>query len=182
VRSTIRSTGASPIPADEEVAVVTVELRTMTSQEYDAWRPGAIEGYAAEHADAGSRPAETALEQAHKEFDELLPDGVETPEHHLLVATDRGTGVGLLWLNVPPPPQRAAFVFDVEVDEALRGKGYGRAIMLAAEAYVRERGCSTLRLHVFGSNTVARSLYESLGYETTNVMMSKRLGDPGGDS
>jgi ribosomal protein S18 acetylase RimI-like enzyme len=154
----------------------------MTPQEYDAWRPGAIEGYAAEHADAGSRPAETSLEQARKEFDELLPDGVDTPEHHLLVATDHGTRVGLLWLNIPPPPQRAAFVYDVEVDETLRGKGYGRAIMLAAEAYVRERGSSSLRLHVFGSNAVARSLYESLGYATTNVMMAKRLSDPDGDS
>jgi ribosomal protein S18 acetylase RimI-like enzyme len=154
----------------------------MTAQEYDAWRPGAIEAYAAGHADAGSRPAETSLEQARKEFDELLPDGVDTAEHHLLVAMDEGTRAGVLWLNVPPPPQRTAFVFDVEVDETLRGKGYGRAIMLAAEAYVRERGCSTLRLHVFGSNTVARSLYESLGYETTNVMMAKRIGDPGGNS
>jgi ribosomal protein S18 acetylase RimI-like enzyme len=161
--------------------VTRVELRTMTSQEYDAWLPGAIEGYAAQHADAGSRPAETSLELAHKEFGELLPDGVDTPEHHLLVATDAGTRVGLLWLNVPAQ-QRTATVFDVEVDQAQRGKGYGRAIMLAAEAYVRERGCSTLRLHVFGSNAVARSLYESLGYETTNVLMAKRLSDPGGDS
>jgi ribosomal protein S18 acetylase RimI-like enzyme len=154
----------------------------MTSEEYDAWLPGAIEAYAAEHADAGSRPAETSLEQAHKEFAEFLPGGVDTPEQHLLVALDEGRRVGLLWLNLPPPPERAAFVLDVEVDEALRGKGYGRAIMLAAEAYVRKRGCSALRLHVFGSNAVARSLYESLGYETTNVMMSKRLGDTGGDS
>jgi ribosomal protein S18 acetylase RimI-like enzyme len=152
----------------------------MTAEEYEQWLPGAIEGYAAQHAAAGSRPAATSLEQAHKEFDELLPDGVDTAEQHLLVAMSDRTRVGLLWLRIPAPPEDTAFVYDVEVDEAERGKGYGRAVMLAGESYVRERGCTTLRLHVFGSNAVARSLYESLGYETTNVMMVKRLGEPTG--
>lgn len=70
----------------------------------------------------------------------------------------------------------SAFVYDVEVDAAARGKGYGRGLMLAAEPYARDRGAGVLKLHVFGSNTVARGLYESLGYETTNVSMAKPLG------
>jgi predicted GNAT family acetyltransferase len=36
-------------------------------------------------------------------------------------------------------------------------------------------GLKTLKLHVFGSNHVARKLYETVGYETTNVNMSKNL-------
>jgi predicted GNAT family acetyltransferase len=30
-------------------------------------------------------------------------------------------------------------------------------------------------LHVFGHNQVARALYEKIGYEVTNVLMSKKL-------
>lgn len=155
--------------------MASVELRKMTKQEYDAWLPGAIAGYAAEHAAAGSRPSDRALEMAKKEFAELLPDGLATDQHHLLVATSDDVRVGVLWLQIPPSDQGAAFVFDVEVEGDLRGKGYGRATMLAAETYVRSHGHSKLRLHVFGQNAVARSLYESLGYETTNVMMTKEL-------
>ena len=147
----------------------------MTTEEYEAWLPETIAGYAAQHAEAGSRPADRALEIARQEFAELLPDGPETDQQHLLVATSDGLRVGILWLKIPPSDQDAAFVFDIEVQEDLRGQGFGRATMLAAESYVRDHGNSTLRLHVFAANTTARSLYESLGYETTNVMMTKKL-------
>ncbi len=160
--------------------MTSVNLRPMTTEEYDAWVPAAIADYAAQHVAAGSRPAETSLELARTEFAELLPEGLQTDQHHLLVAESDGERVGLLWLRIPSLGD-AAFVFDVEVQTQQRGKGFGRAIMLAAESYARDRGATALRLHVFGSNTVARSLYESLGYETTNVNMSKSLVSPDAD-
>ncbi len=155
--------------------MATVELRKMTAEEYEAWLPDAIAGYAAQHAEAGSRPADRSLEMAEQEFAGLLPDGLGTDQQHLLVATCDGKRVGILWLKIPPADEGGAFVFDVEVEPDLRGKGFGRATMLAAESYVRGHGSSQLRLHVFGGNTAARSLYESLGFETTAVMMTKAL-------
>ena len=157
--------------------MASADVRPMTTAEYDAWVPAAIADYAAQHVAAGSRPAETSLELAHTEFAELLPEGLQTDHHHLLVAESAGERVGILWLRIPSSGD-AAFVFDVEVETQQRGKGYGRAIMLAAESYARDRGATALRLHVFGTNTVARSLYESLGYETTNVNMTKSLVSP----
>lgn len=155
-----------------------VELRPMTAVEYDGWLPTSIEDYAAEHARAGSRPADKSLEMAHEEFQRLLPDGLATPEHHLLVGlTDGGERVGFLWLRIPPAGsgEADAFVYNVEVDADKRGNGHGRGLMRAAESYARDQGSTALRLHVFGHNTVARSLYERLGYETTNVTMVKPL-------
>lgn len=155
-----------------------VVLRPMHAEEYVAWLPTSIEEYAAEHARAGSRLASKALEMAHEEFQKLLPDGLATAEHHLLVGlTDAGERVGFLWLRIPPvgSGQTDAFIYNVEVDPDKRGKGYGRGLMVAAESYARDQGSTALRLHVFGHNTVARSLYENLGYETTNVNMMKPL-------
>ena len=34
-----------------------------------------------------------------------------------------------------------------------------------------------IQLHVFGHNSGARALYRKLGYEETNVIMTKRLID-----
>jgi len=61
------------------------------------------------------------------------------------------------------------------VEEMFRGRGYGRSIMLLLEEKAREMGLKSLGLHVFGSNQVARRLYEAVGYEVTNVNMKKTL-------
>ena len=47
--------------------------------------------------------------------------------------------------------------------------------MLAAEDFVRAQGASSLSLNVFGNNTVARRLYESLGYQALAIAMRKNL-------
>ena len=61
------------------------------------------------------------------------------------------------------------------MDEAHRGNGYGRELMLLAVVESRRRGLTALRLNVFGPNVVARQLDESLGYEMTSQNMAKRL-------
>lgn len=68
-----------------------------------------------------------------------------------------------------------AWVFYVEVDEARRGSGLGRAAMVLAEEDARAHGATELGLNVFGPNTVARHLYESLGFEPTAINMVKQL-------
>jgi ribosomal protein S18 acetylase RimI-like enzyme len=45
--------------------------------------------------------------------------------------------------------------------------------MRLAEDEARARGMTSLGLNVHGQNTVARSLYESLGYEITALQMKK---------
>jgi ribosomal protein S18 acetylase RimI-like enzyme len=148
----------------------------MTEEEYAAWYPEAIAGYADGHIKAGSMPADSAHEMAAKQFADLLPDGLATPAHHLLIGEADGERVGVLWLNIPTEGERVnAFVYDVEVEESQRGKGYGRGMMVGAERYALDHGAATIKLHVFGDNTVARGLYRSLGYVETNVNMAKPL-------
>ena len=61
------------------------------------------------------------------------------------------------------------------IDEAQRGKGYGKAMMLAAERELVQRGVTKLGLNVFGSNKTAIGLYERLGYEVISQQMTKPL-------
>lgn len=158
---------------------MTVRLAPMTSEQFDALWPGLIEGYAADMVAAAALPADAARERAERQAAELLPDGVATPEHHLLVAYDDDRPVGRLWLWIHDDSVgRRAFIYDVEVDPAMRGRGYGRSIMLAAEAYAQERGVRRMALNVFGGNRAARSLYDRLGYMVTSTAMHKDLGRP----
>jgi len=70
---------------------------------------------------------------------------------------------------------RTPWVYAVEVDEAFRGRGYGREAMLLAETEARARGMRSLGLNVHGSNAIARSLYTSLGYHVTMQQMKKTI-------
>jgi ribosomal protein S18 acetylase RimI-like enzyme len=67
------------------------------------------------------------------------------------------------------------YLYDLWVEPAERGCGYGRAAMEALEAEARSRGLPVVEFNVWGGNAVARSLYRSLGYEERSVFMGKNL-------
>jgi hypothetical protein len=56
------------------------------------------------------------------------------------------------------------WVYYVSVDLDHRNKGYGRAIMAAAEDWLRARGIQKLQLMVRGDNTQVNAFYQSIGY------------------
>ncbi len=87
-----------------------------------------------------------------------------------------GETVGNLWLAEREDSfQPGLFVYNVFVEDAHRGRGYGKAAMLVAEEEARRRGLERVALNVFGGNAVARELYLSLGYEENAIAMSKKL-------
>jgi len=56
------------------------------------------------------------------------------------------------------------WVYYVSVDPDHRNKGFGRAIMQAAEDWLRARGILKLQLMVRGDNAQVHAFYESIGY------------------
>ena len=56
------------------------------------------------------------------------------------------------------------WVYYVAVDPDRRHKGYGRAIMNAAEDWLRARGIENCNCMVRGDNTKVHAFYQSLGY------------------
>ena len=106
-----------------------------------------------------------------------FPAGYATPGQLVFRLMAAGQSVGWLWLAVPGPERDRlmAWVYNIEVDPAFRGRGYGRAAMILAEGEARSRGMTSLGLNVHGQNTVARSLYDSLGYDVMALQMKKPL-------
>ena len=56
------------------------------------------------------------------------------------------------------------WVYYVTVDPNHRYQGHGRAIMTAAEDWLRARGIAKLQLMVRGDNAQVHAFYQSLGY------------------
>lgn len=118
------------------------------------------------------------------EFEPFVDDGVrrfieEGVDHHNIAATgqagyfpanfvlrsERGEVMGGLlgfiwggWLQVD----------SFWVSDAVRGQGFGRGLLEAAEAYARERGCHGVFLDTYSFQ--ARPFYERQGYEVFGTL------------
>jgi ribosomal protein S18 acetylase RimI-like enzyme len=68
-----------------------------------------------------------------------------------------------------------AHVGIVVAARAAEGRGVGRLLMTAAEAWAKERGLPFVTLNVFGVNARARALYERLGYRVETIKYRKDL-------
>ena len=68
------------------------------------------------------------------------------------------------------------WVYYVAVDPARREKGFGRAIMNAAEDWLRAAGIAKLQLMVRRENAKAGAFYQSIGYaESQTIVFAKWL-------
>lgn len=66
---------------------------------------------------------------------------------------------------------------DLHVDEAERGRGYGKALIASLAEVCLERGYSRLEWTVLDWNTPAIEFYRSLGAEPMNEWTTQRLTD-----
>jgi ribosomal protein S18 acetylase RimI-like enzyme len=97
---------------------------------------------------------------------------VRSPACHLLLARDAdGAILGMLTLAVfRIPTGLRAWIEDVVVDEAARGKGVGAELTNAAIRLANQRGARTVDLTSRPSREAANRLYQRLGFvqrETT---------------
>ncbi len=158
--------------------MTTITLQPMTEADYAAYLAVAVDDYAGEHVRAGNWSAEEASALARAQYDQYLPQGVQTPDHALFLFAAEGEPepVGMGWIHVEERRgQRQAFIFDIRVYPAFQRRGYGAAALAALEAAARDRGATRIGLHVFGHNAPARALYEKSGYTVTDLWMAKPL-------
>lgn len=105
---------------------------------------------------------------------------VRSPACHLLVARDGdGTIVGTLTLAVfRIPTGLRAWIEDVVVDEAARGRGVGAALTNAAIRVANGRGARTVDLTSRPSREAANRLYQRLGFVARETNVYRFEGTP----
>ena len=159
-----------------------VGLTTMPEDRFQVYREHLAREYAQEKVKAGVWSQEEAPSRAEADIDGLLPEGTSTEDHFIYTirADSVAEDVGTLWLAFRKTGVgRAIWIYDIEIFDSFRRRGYGKRALEAAEDKARALGADRIELHVFGHNTAARALYEGAGYTTTSLVMTKGLDRPG---
>jgi ribosomal protein S18 acetylase RimI-like enzyme len=157
-------------------------LRRMTEDEYAALVEATVPAYAADKVASGQWSAAESLALSRKELDELLPQGLATPENRFFTIVDaQGAPVGTLWIaEQVRGGARIAYVYDVGIQPERQREGHAYRAFVALENEARRLGLTGIGLHVFGHNTGARALYAKLGFEPTNLHLFKPLAHAAG--
>ncbi|MFJ3694782.1 GNAT family N-acetyltransferase [Streptomyces sp. NPDC090052] len=166
----MRPISSPPAPLDS------VTARPMTEAEYPEWLSAEKAAYVGDIVRAGALSPEEAVRKSDRDFAELLPECLATPDNTLLVLEAAGEEhIGTGWLKHGFLPG-VTYGYSLYVHEQHRGKGYGRAAMAVGEQATLAAGDSALMFTVWGGNEVAMNLYESAGYRVLEE--SRSLGLP----
>jgi ribosomal protein S18 acetylase RimI-like enzyme len=150
-----------------------LELKFMNQIDYETYLERAIPKIAIEYVESGVCSREQSMDYAKAIINDVLKDGLETKDQFLFQVLKDGVSIGILWYG--KRTEHEAFIYDIELDEAYRGKGLGKQVMLLAENHAKQNGYTKMTLHVFGHNQTAISLYQKMGYITFSMHMSKEI-------
>jgi ribosomal protein S18 acetylase RimI-like enzyme len=149
-----------------------IVLRPLREDEYAAWGAAHQSEYERGLVEFAGLAPEAARTKADHDFPAVLPDGLATADTWIWAVEEDGRRVGTVFLGLRGG---GAWLYDITIDGAERGRGYGRAAMLALEDEVRALGHESVGLNVWAGNEVARGLYRSLGYAEESVHLRKAL-------
>lgn len=152
-------------------------LVPMSGPDYDRRSAALRRRYAANLQQQRGMSGADAEAEARHQMELVLPDGLDTEWAILRSAQVDGETVGWVWATLPGSPGRPemAWLHNIDVDPEHQSRGHGRAMILALEEELRRLGAARFGLNVFGGNTRAIALYESLGFTVMAQQMSKSL-------
>lgn len=115
--------------------------------------------------------------------DQLTPEPMEVnrevwhqltgrPDSHLFLLTDGEEIAGMISVGIYfSPTGGKAWIEDVVVDEAYRGRGFSKLLVEHAIRLARSQGATSLMLTSRPSRTAANRLYQKMGFvrRETNV-------------
>lgn len=154
-----------------------VKLILIDEGDFTTYLESQITQYAEDKIRAGTWNENEAIDLSRESFAKLLPDGRNTVGHSIMTITDEATTdkVGILWVEWKNMEHKSSYIWDLVIYEKYRRRSYGTLALKSLEKMVKDRGLSSITLHVFGHNKPAVSLYKSLGYFCTDMIMKREL-------
>jgi ribosomal protein S18 acetylase RimI-like enzyme len=152
----------------------------MTEEQFAAYKAWMVEDYAQEIAKNYRLSINIALAGAASDVDRQLSQGLATPNHffyNIVLLTESGEScIGSLWFDVDDQMQRC-WLGDIYLQAEFRHQGWGSKTLDLLETDMRQRGITSISLHVFAANRIAQAFYGKMGYHPTGINMQKWLSE-----
>lgn len=152
----------------------------MSEDDFAAFLRKSIPEYAYDQMRAGNWTAGESVGRARAEFQQMLPNGLQTPNQHLSVIVDeRGYKAGMLWYFVNGNRSRkTAFLIDLFLFPEARHKGYEPQVFELFEQEARGLGVERVELQVFTHKSDEIQLYRENGFQEVSVFFARDFPQP----
>jgi GNAT superfamily N-acetyltransferase len=145
----------------------------MEEKEFNIIKGRIISDYAKEKVSVGHWQKDEAIELSKETFDKILKNGVDTDNHYIMtVYEDEEKKIGFVWFNIF---KETVFLNDLCIYDDFKGKGYEIQFVEALENRVAELGAKKINLHSFGYKEGEIAIYSKMGYEITDIYMTKKI-------
>ena len=106
-------------------------------------------------------------------YEQQIRQATRHPGEHLLVLEDEHGICGFLWIALIATMVEpfVGYIKNIYVAPRLRGRGYGKMLLEAAEKWFKQKGCTKAALDASVCNAHAVGIYEAAGYEPERYRM-----------
>ena len=160
---------------------MSVTYRRLTDQELATYLPHAKRGYVHDLTTAGALSHERAKALADKDFDWVVVNASSEYYGAFDVIDDVLVNVAIFCVALDgvdvPHEEPTLHLYDLEVFEPYRRRGYGLAVLGEVRELAIDRGAASVRLTVWAGNDGARELYRVAGVAPENERLRFRLDE-----
>jgi GNAT superfamily N-acetyltransferase len=156
---------------------MTTQWIKMSADQFRTYATHSGDGYASDMQLAYNHPLDRVLAEGTSTMDELLAQGVDTPNQHLFILSDAdGEEVGVLWFGTYAEYGRTTlFIYDLEIVPKARRHGHASRVFEMIERWAAINHVDRLELNVFAHNHAAQELYRACGLISCELTMGKQL-------
>jgi ribosomal protein S18 acetylase RimI-like enzyme len=114
------------------------------------------------------------------EMETFFRDKIQGDDSYVLMARISGNAVGYVWCEIQRKDENLfkhalerIYICQLSVAPEHRRQGVGRELLRAVEHLAKEKGINMMALDSWVFNKQAHRFFESLGFSTFNIIMSK---------
>lgn len=152
-------------------------VRPMQESEFNYVMENPHEHYIEGMAKAQGITYDEAKKIADKQVKEILKDGFHTKDHLFYGVDYIDEFAGFAWLHMRQDDKgtKSAWGYNIYVEPKFRRQGIAKKVFDELMMKLKEDGVDQVSFHVYADNLSAIALYEQYGFETTNIVMRKKL-------
>lgn len=153
-----------------------IKIEKMLPKNFDRFFEHTAREFAKSNVIEGVWAKESSFEKALEQSKKILPDGINTKGHHFYELFKDGEYAAYLWFSeMKQLDKNSLYLWDIFVLETYRDLGIGKHLMEFLDEKAVELNAKSIKLHVFGYNTVAYNMYLKKDFQIKSSILEKKI-------